>query len=144
MAGGYKKIYIKNSGMLVAFVTFFWGMWYTICDLFVIAGDSGLLLRICGVMCITILAYLPYSFLYHKTSGISHHFFVISLVGAVLCSDLFVRIAVFCIFAQTSGFFFIVVYPLMLMVCVWFILLCIQCMGRIATGKKIIAIFVAR
>lgn len=118
MGEWYKKIYIKNIGMLVAFATFFWGMWYTARDLLVIDGDVGVLLRILGVICVTFLAYLPYRSFYHKISLVPYPSFMIVCFGILLIGDILIRIFVMIWLSEVNGFFFIIFYP-MIMIMIW-------------------------
>lgn len=103
---------IKDVGMVVAFVTFFWGVWLVLSDLFYISdGYFGLSLRIIGIFVLTFVAYMPYMFLYRMISKISHQSFLLGFVSVFFVVDVFVRLFVFFGPLSVSGTFFVVIYP---------------------------------
>ena len=89
-----ENMYIKNIGYFVAFMTLFWGVWYTLIHLqnILFEGGGAIFLRIIGVFFLAFMSYVPFVFLHRILRKAFYSFFILGFCGVFFLFDLFLRI----------------------------------------------------
>jgi hypothetical protein len=111
---GKIKAIMKNSGAIMVALTVVASIVYTILDLHIIVlTQESLLLRIVGIIIVSILAYMPYFVSQKILLNTKYLSFFWGLWIVFIVGDAIMRIDLVASIFQFPGFFGIVIYPIL-------------------------------
>ncbi len=133
------RIIIKNIGMLLGLITGCIALLYTALNLNIVLldGNGGIVLRLLGVMILSIFAYLPYYFLY-KMIGVVR--FVVMLVGVgviFFIGNIVLLLGFVFSFSHIGGLIGLMAYLILFMGVLVAVVLCDKLVSWCISGKNI-------